>query len=605
MRLSPTAPNARRGILSVLALAAAAAIVLLPAAAASADVNDFDYSSWESEYQVSLDADGRAQAHVTETVVAEFPESDQNKGIIRGYPERYEGAGLDMRILSVRDAEGRDVPFETEHEDGMLLVLTGDDDYVHGPTTYVIESTMRDFMIHGTRTKNDEFYWNLLPLNSTQSIGSFHASIYFSPELSESLTGDIACYRGQAGERLPCTVDGPKTDAEGTSFTVDSGKRVAGDGVTLAIGFASGTVTQPAARAADPVADFGPAATGLAAIGLAIGSWASVAALKRRRRVATGIIIAQFDVPADLPPLVAAPLVPGAPNPVPAQMVHLAVQGAVRLEEEKRERDGKKRPALRLMDRSSARDPLDTALIDAVFPGDMTVRRIPRSSTKFAKRMDKLVRRGRSEAKQRGWLTEERSRGGMAFGWASVAMVAVTAAFVIWSATKDRDLLPLSIVALMLAITAVAITSFVAFSRHTVLTPAGAEHYEHLLGVKEFIRVAEADRLKMLQSYQGAERRSDGTVDVVHLYEKLLPYAMLLGQEKSWTQVLETTYSAESSRPGWIDVAAGVSISTRLSHYSTAMSSAATYSPSSSSGGGSTGGGFSGGGGGGGFSGGR
>ncbi|MDQ0614122.1 uncharacterized protein (TIGR04222 family) [Microbacterium sp. W4I4] len=296
---------------------------------------------------------------------------------------------------------------------------------------------------------------------------------------------------------------------------------------------------------------------------------------------------------------------PGAPNPIPAQMVHLAVQGAVRLEEEILEQGGKKRPALRLMDRSAARDPLDAALIDAVFPGDLTVRRIPRSSTKFAKRMDKLVRKGRAEAKRRDWLTEERSRGAMAFGWAAVALVALTVVFVVWSATKDRDLLPLSIVAVIFATTAVAITAFVAFSKHTVLTPAGAERYEYLLGMKEFIRVAEADRLKMLQSYQGAERRSDGTVDIVHLYEKLLPYAMLLGQEKSWTAALETAYSTAGGSPGWIDVAAGASIGTRLSTYSTSMQTAATYSPSSSSGGGSTGGGFSGGGGGGGFSGGR
>ncbi|WP_298867366.1 DUF2207 domain-containing protein [uncultured Microbacterium sp.] len=581
------------------------ATALLPASAAYADADDFSYSSWDSHYEVSLDADGRAQAHVTETMVAEFPESDQNKGIIRGYPERYEGAGLGIRILSVKDADGRDVPFDTEHEDGMLLVLTGDDDYVHGATTYVIESTMRDFMIHGTQSGNDEFYWNLLPLNSTQAIERFHAEIDFSPELSGALTGDSACYQGQAGQRLPCTVDGPSTDAEGTSFTVDSGARPAGDGVTVAIGFAAGTVRQPAARAADPVADFGPLATGLGAVGLAGGAWGSVAALKRRRRIATGIVVAQFDVPADLPPLVAAALVPRAPNPVPAQMVHLAVQGAVRLEEEQPEPGAKKRPALRLLDRPLARDPLDTALLDAVFPGDMTVRRIPRSSTKFAKRMAKLVHRGRSEAKQRGWLTEERSRGAMAFGWASIGLVAVTLAFTVWSATKDRDLLPLSVLAVIFAITAVVISSFVAFSKHTVLTPAGAERHEHLLGVKEFIRVAEADRLKMLQSYQGAERRSDGTVDVIHLYEKLLPYAMLLGQEKSWTAVLDTTYSNAGSRPGWIDVSSGVSISTRLSTYSTSMNAAATYSPSSSSGGGSTGGGFSGGGGGGGFSGGR
>src|SRR5690606_39497670 len=120
-------------------------------------------------------------------------------------------------------------------------------------------------------------------------------------------------------------------------------------------------------------------------------------------------------------------------------------------------------------------------------------------------------------------------------------------------------------------LTTVAITSFVAFSKHTVLTPSGAERYEHLLGGKEFIRVAEADRLKMLQSYQGAERRSDGTIDVVHLYEKLLPYAMLLGQEKSWTRVLEATYSNSGTGPGWMEVAVGASISSRLSTYSTSM----------------------------------
>src|SRR5690606_33993412 len=171
------------------------------------------------------------------------------------------------------------------------------------------------------------------------------------------------------------------------------------------------------------------------------------------------------------------------------------------------------------------REPLSSAMIDAIFTADRTVRRIPRSSTKFAKRMAKLVARGKAEAKRQGWLTQERSRAAGAFGWVAVGLLAATLVFVIWSATKDRELLGLSVAAFIVAMVAVGITSFVAFSRHTLLTHEGALRYEYLLGVKEFIRVAETDRLKMLQSYQGAERRSDGTVDVVHLYEKLLPYA--------------------------------------------------------------------------------
>ncbi|GAA3932394.1 DUF2207 domain-containing protein [Microbacterium soli] len=600
-RRHPGSAPARGRVLAILAVVLGALIAVLAPAAASADVDDFDYSSWESRYDVSLDAEGRAVAHVTETVVAEFPEFDQNKGIIRGYPQRFEGAGLDIRILSVTDGAGHDVPFETDTEDGMLLVLTGDDDYVHGPTTYVIESTMRDVMIHGTQTGNDEFYWNLLPLNSTQDIGRFRATIAFSPPLAAALTGDAACYRGLAGMSYPCSLTGPSPSADGATFTVESGERAAGDGVTVAIGFTAGTVTQPAARLPDPVADFGPALVGLGAIITAGGAWFSLAAMKRRRRAATGIIIAQYDVPADLPPLAAAPLIPGAPNPIPAQMVHLAVQGVLRLEEEP---GAKRRPSLRLLDRDLPSDPLDRAMVAALFPGERTERRIPKSSTKFAQRMEKLVAKGRAAAMRNGWLTKERSTAAMAFGWVSITLLAATAAFLAWSAVKDRELLGLSIVALIAAGIVVAISSIVVFSRHTVLTREGALRGEHLRGVKEFIRVAEADRLRMLQSYQGAERRPDGTIDVVHLYEKLLPYAMLLGEEKSWSKVLETGYSASDSSPTWMDTAVGTSISARLSHYSSAMSSAATYTPPSSSGG-STGGGFSGGGGGGGFSGGR
>ncbi|BDZ39538.1 DUF2207 domain-containing protein [Microbacterium suwonense] len=391
-RGSRRGPQTQERILAAFAVALGALVaVLLPASAATADVNDFSYSSWDSTYEVSLDSSGRAVAHVTEKMVAEFPDFDQNKGIIRGYPQRLEGAGLDIRILSVTDAEGHDVPFETETEDGMLLVLTGDDDYVHGSTTYVIESTMRDFMIHGTESGNDEFYWNLLPLNSTQDIGAFRATMTFSPQLAAALTGDVACYSGRYGLKNPCTLDGPRDSADGATFTFESGERVAGDGVTAAIGFASGTVTPPPARLPDPVADFGPAAVGLGAVAASVGAWVSVAVQARRRRKATGIVVAQFDVPEELPPLVAAALIPGAPNPIPAQMVQLAVQGAVRLEEDA---GAKARPSLRLMDRDRAREPLGSAMIDAIFTADRTVRRIPRSSTKFAKRMAGLVARG-------------------------------------------------------------------------------------------------------------------------------------------------------------------------------------------------------------------
>ncbi|WP_309127446.1 DUF2207 domain-containing protein [Microbacterium sp.] len=610
-------PNLRRIDLRRRLIAAAAVLLALlagsvlsaSAASAEVDVDDFDYSSWNARYEVSLDDHGRAVAHVTETMVAEFPGSDQNKGIVRGYPERYQGAGLSLSIRSVTDGAGRPVPYETESDDGVLYVLTGDDSYVHGSTTYVIEYTMRDVMIAGGETGRDEFYWDLLPLDSTQAIGSFRADVVFDPELAGALTGDAACYRGEQGSARTCSLDGP-ADVDGAAmFSVSSGERAAGDGVTIAVGFEPGTVTQPESRTPNPLADIGPAVVAGGSLAAGAGVLGSVAAFTRRRRVATGVIIAQYDVPADMPPLAAAPLIPGADHPVPAQLVHLAVRGALRIEEAPSAKGGASRPSLRLLDRGAAASDLDLRTLDALFGGEKTVRTLPAKSEKFSGRMAKLLDRGVEDAARRGWTTKERSPLAAAFGWISAGLLACALAFLIWSISLDRDTLPLAVIAFIVAAVGTLFTLFIAFARHTVLTPDGARWHEHLMGVREFIRVAEADRIRMLQSYEGAERRADGGVDTVLLYEHLLPYAMLLGEEKSWAKVLEQTYADAGTTPAWTDAARGTGFALWMSSFSSSTQSAATYSSptsgSSSGVGGSTGGGFSGGGGGGGFSGGR
>lgn len=61
----------------------------------------------------------------------------------------------------------------------------------------------------------------------------------------------------------------------------------------------------------------------------------------------------------------------------------------------------------------------------------------------------------------------------------------------------------------------------------------------HLEGMREYIRLAEADRLRLLQSPQGAVRVPvSNELDRLHIYEQLLPYAILFGQEKEWAEVL-------------------------------------------------------------------
>jgi hypothetical protein len=131
-------------------------------------------------------------------------------------------------------------------------------------------------------------------------------------------------------------------------------------------------------------------------------------------------------------------------------------------------------------------------------------------------------------------------------------------------------------------------------------TEKGAEVRDHIAGLDLYIRVAETDRLRMLQSPEGALRKPVETSDsrtVLHLYELVLPWAILLGREKEWGRVLEIAYDNDS--PTWYLGTVPFTAESFGSSLSSFSSSASASSAGGSSGGGSAGGGGGGGGGGG------
>src|SRR5690606_19703682 len=122
---------------------------------------------------------------------------------------------------------------------------------------------------------------------------------------------------------------------------------------------------------------------------------------------------------------------------------------------------------------------------------------------------------------------------------------------------------------------------------------------DHMKGLKEYITLAEADRLRYLQSPQGALREpipTDDTAQVIKLNEKLLPYAMLFGLEKQWAEELGRYYQEQGTAPEWY-VGSGPFNATMFASTIGGVSTSATSSFSASSGG-SGGGAVAGGGGG-------
>lgn len=586
-------------VLTLIGLSAPA----VASASAPAGVDDFSYASWDSRFEVGIDDEGRASMHVTETVAAQFPDFDQNRGIVRGLPMSYEGSSLHLDVLSVTDPSGASVPYETEEDDGVLYILVGDDSYVHGLTTYVIEYEMRDVILEVDTTTGakpaDEFYWDLLPLQSTQPIDAFTAEIVFDAAMTAGLSGDQRCYVGYAGSTRPCDVT-----RDGSTFRVQQAHLNAGEGVTVAIGFEPGTVLQPSAREDNPLTDSVPPLAALGAVLASTASGISVSVFRRRRRKATGIVIAQYEVPDAMPPLLAAAVITNPEDVIPAEIVHLAVRGgALRIEE------GSPSPVLRLLPAGRTFDPLDAAAletlsIDADAEGVIT---LPEASESFSGRSRALVGSGADAALARGLTTKARSTAAVVWQWIGVAAMVAGIGLSLFGVLSGRESAVPGLVAVVFGAIIVGASSVRGFARHVVLTPDGALADEYLRGVREFIRVAEADRLQMLQSYQGAERRADGSVNVIVLYERLLPYAILFGLEKYWGEVLEFVYAQEQRGATWFGDPGAPFRGAAFSGFRAASGYASTYSApsSSSSSGGSSGGGFSGGGGGGGFSGGR
>lgn len=586
------------------------------ATGAQADVDDFSYASWHVDYVLDVDAEGRGIARVTETLVAQFPDFDQNRGIVRALPLKYERADAAPENIGVTDETGAPVPFEVEEDDTFRVILVGDESFVRGEQTYVISYTLRDVIL--PTADRDEFYWDVAPIERQQPIAEFSGRFEFAPALAESLTGASVCFYGPAYSETRCDITRTAPDEPGAAgaqadaavFSIAPFSLPAGSGVTVGVALHTDSVTQPPVRLPNPLLDMGPIV--LAGLAIAAGLTAAVMVWieRRRRRQHRGVVVAQYEVSEHLPPLLAAPVAGTTKSAVAAQLVHLAVRGALRIEDGQEPtglfKTGKPQPVLRLLDRDRAGDGLDRRTLTDLFGGadPGTAFTLPKKDEKFGQRMQQLAKEGVTQSTKRGYFEQIRNRTAAALGLGAVILGGASVFLAFVGIGRENGLtlglsIPFGVIAIILGVVGIA--------KHRVHTPRGAEAWEHLEGVREFIRVAEADRLRVLQGYSGAQRRADGSVDVVELYEKLLPYAMLFGLEKEWGRVLEVVYRDSGvTSPLWypaLGVHGLASLDRTISSFSDSFTSSVSYTSSSS--GGTSGGGFSGGGGGGGFSGGR
>lgn len=635
--------------------AAASSLTGSVRAAVAADTSDFTFSLYAGEYFLDRDEAGHSTLRTVETFVAEFPDFDQNRGIIRAIPNDYDGVPLRTTVESVTDAQGAPVYFDTEVTDGFTELALGTDEFVRGSQTYVITYTQQNVVRAFEDTANDEFYWDTNGTGFDQPFGTVAARVHVDPSIVPFLSGSSACYTGAQGESGACQIvqetdpDAPAPDAAapdaaaeaGQMFTAAAADLGPGENLTVAIGFTAGTFVQvPAEEQPTSTSLLGQAGVvGFPVVLLCVALIGAVYLLARRfigprEPKGRGTIIAQYSLPKGHNLLEAADLINRPRSAMAAQIVSFAVRGNVRILDYP-VTDGGGDFTLQLL-RTDGVDDQELAVLATLFP-DLTIGGVCElgvTNDALAGALAAATADARTRNIARGWRARPALTPARRWLLAGLgALVVGIVALLLFGNLPPQWWFPLVAV-----ISAAALVAVTAARRPLLLSAAGVDRRDYLTGMKVYLDLAEADRFRMLQSPDGALRvtvpeavdadprphadprpgaSAPDTVELVKLYEKLLPYAVLWGVEKEWAAELAVYYDQTTTTPDWFltqNAFSGVYLASALGGMVNSVHTTETPTPppstwSGSGGGsfsgGSFGGGFSGGGGGGGGGGGR
>lgn len=579
-------------MMSAVLLAVMSVVIAAPAADAQS-LDDFTITSYDVILKLGRDAEQRSTLTTTETITAQF-KPQKNRGIERQFVTDYNDHPTSFQLKSVTDEQGNKLSY---NQNGNRLRIGQEDVFVEGSKTYVITYTQRDVTRHYADTGKDEFYWDAIGVEWRVPI----AQATIALELDESIAGavetSLQCYRGAAGSSQNCST----TEAAEGQYTASAATLRPGEGVTLSLGFAEETFAEYAAPwwltlAKGWVIVQVPASV-IAIILCIVASIGAHRLATRRKEI--GTIVPEYLPPPSASVTAAASLWQKygmsyqAGSTMTAQLLDLAVRHYIRLYEVTPKSFFKAaeyeveviKPIADL--RSEERELLDDMFGRVPAVGERLNLKTLRNNTMFYRRtsdndkkLEALMSKDYGLYDKHNEQYKKRIR-----TWAKWLLIGAVVL--------------LSPVFLLVA----GIVFLLSFG--SVLTDKGLQLSRYLQGLNMYIKVAEKDRIAMLQSPEGAEKVRAAVGDSsetqrIKLYEKVLPYAVLFGQEKEWSKQMGMYYERTGAQPDWYTGTGAFNAAAFATGMSGLSSATSTVSSSSSSTGGSSGGGSAGGGGGGG-----
>jgi uncharacterized membrane protein YgcG len=452
----------------------------------------------------------------------------------------------------------------------------------------------------------DEIYWNATGNNWTFPIYSVSTTVTLPLGV---IAKQNACYQGVNGSKEQCI--SPQASSSETYLFSSTRKLSTGEGLTIATGFDKGVVIPSLQEEVGNINitqqnnaslsyQVTPQLNTLSGTRI-IGSFSFLAALfalmyvfwykNWRDPKGTNIIVPQYDVPDGLTPLEVEAIADESLGPlgISAEIIYLATQGYLTI----------KQIETKIIFSFTKTDyeihlirgdthllaEFDQSLIGSLFKKNSTIVLLSDLQGEFYRDLDSIFEKVGESLLSKGYyenLGKIARSSHEKVSLSSLAPVLVIPVVLLAGILGDGFLYP----AIITPFSLIIVLIFAKFNPKK--TVQGVATMEYLLGLKQYLSVAEKDRLEF---HNAPEKKPE-------IFEKLLPYAIVFQVDKAWAKEFEGIYVTP---PSWYE--GGTQNTFTSSSFATTLSafnSAALSASASSSSGGSGGGGSSGGGGGGG-----
>ena len=558
------------------------------------EVEGFDSTAEHIQnFDTTVNVNKDSSIDVTEKITYVFADGDKKHGIYRDIPLK----GLHISKILVMGGIGDELQHIDSNSGGVEHLKIGSPDVLlSGTYEYYIHYTVNDAI--GYFKDYDEIYWNATGNDSIYPI--YHSSQHIIlPGNIDQKSLRISCYWGHQGINNSCNTSSVvSTSSEYTMIDFNPNQVLSPlSGVTVAVGFPKGITVEPtgSARFFYKIVDYIVLAVSILIFLIVFifmfQKWYRFGRDPKGREV----IVAEYEVPDNLSPMEVDGILHQSiqSGSVSAEIINLAINGYLKIERCENNLLGvfnlTDYKLIRLKSTDDNMSEASKQLMNSLFSSvdaDASVK-LSDLRNSFYIVVSSIKNLVSKNLTTKGYysgnpitITRPYLVAGSLFFGLSIFVLFVGGAIFGGFAP--------GYISLSLFLSFLVIVTFGFFMPKN--TEKGVATRDSILGLKEYLQIVEKDRINFANA---PEKKPE-------IFEKFLPYAMVLGVEKAWAKEFEGIYVTP---PTWYNDSHMKSFSTSafvgsLGTFHSVAASSLSSSPSSHSG--SGGGGFSGGGGGGG-----